>query len=114
MAQNKEKKRVASLEDYAVEEVASVEKNFQNVVGQDSLTRFDQPKKKKRPNKKRPGAAVEKTDRPQGDRPVRAEKPERRERPERQNRPENTRASGTGQSKRGECFRATKTQQKKT
>jgi len=88
MAQNKEKKRVASLEDYAVEEVASVEKNFQNVVGQDSLTRFDQPKKKKRPNKKRPGAAVEKTDRPQGDRPVRAEKPERRERPERQNRPE--------------------------
>ena len=88
IAQNKEKKRVASLEDYAVEEVASVEKNFQNVVGQDSLTRFDQPKKKKRPNKKRPGAAVEKTDRPQGDRPVRAEKPERRERPERQNRPE--------------------------
>lgn len=88
MAQNKEKKRVASLEDYAVEEVASVEKNFQNVVGQDSLTRFDQPKKKKRPNKKRPGAAVEKTDRPQGDRPVRAEKPERRERPERQDRPE--------------------------
>lgn len=88
MAQNKEKKKVASLEDYAVEEVASVEKNFQNVVGQDSLTRFDQPKKKKRPNKKRPGAAVEKTDRPQGDRPVRAEKPERRERPERQNRPE--------------------------
>lgn len=88
MVQNKEKKRVASLEDYAVEEVASVEKNFQNVVGQDSLTRFDQPKKKKRPNKKRPGAAVEKTDRPQGDRPVRAEKPERRERPERQNRPE--------------------------
>lgn len=88
MAQNKEKKRVASLEDYAVEEVASVEKNFQNVVGQDSLTRFDQPKKKKRPNKKRPGATVEKTERPQGDRPVRAEKPERRERPERQERPE--------------------------
>ena len=88
MAQNKEKKRVASLEDYAVEEVASVEKNFQNVVGQDSLTRFDQPKKKKRPNKKRPGAAVEKTERPQGDRPVRAEKPERRDRPERQERPE--------------------------
>lgn len=84
---NKEKKKVASLEDYAVEEVASVEKNFQNVVGQDSLTRFDQPKKKKRSNKKRPGAAMEKSDRPerpQGDRSARAEKPERRERPERQ------------------------------
>jgi hypothetical protein len=40
------------LEDY-VEEVTStsVEKKFENVVGQDSLTRFDQPKKKNNKNK---------------------------------------------------------------
>ncbi len=61
VALNKEKKRIAAIEDYAVETVVEEEKNFQNAVGQDSLTRFDQPKKKKRPNnKKRPTADVEK------------------------------------------------------
>lgn len=50
---NKLKQRVASLEDYAIEEVApEVEKTFQNAMGQDSLTRFDVPKKKRRPNNK--------------------------------------------------------------
>lgn len=53
MALNKLKERVSSLEDYAVESIPEVEENFQNAVGQDSLTRFDVPKKKKRPNKKR-------------------------------------------------------------
>ncbi|ESU21951.1 hypothetical protein FCR2A7T_04130 [Flavobacterium cauense R2A-7] len=61
VALNKEKTRIAAIEDYAVETVVEEEKNFQNAVGQDSLTRFDQPKKKKRPNnKKRPTAEVEK------------------------------------------------------
>lgn len=61
VALNKEKTRIAAIEDYAVETVVEEEKNFQNAVGQDSLTRFDQPKKKKRPNnKKRPTADVEK------------------------------------------------------
>ena len=37
-----------------VESTQEVEKKFENVVGQDSLTRFDQPKKKKNnKNKKR-------------------------------------------------------------
>ena len=59
---NKEKKRIAAIEDYAVETIVEEEKNFQNAVGQDSLTRFDQPKKKKRPNnKKRPTADAEKS-----------------------------------------------------
>jgi cell fate regulator YaaT (PSP1 superfamily) len=60
VALNKDKKKVAAIEDYAVETIQEEEKNFQNAVGQDSLTRFDQPKKKKRPNKKRPSIVAEK------------------------------------------------------
>ncbi|RYJ43832.1 stage 0 sporulation family protein [Flavobacterium beibuense] len=52
VALNKEKKRIPSLEEYAIDptvaEEDTIEKNFQNVVGQDSLTRFDKPKKKKK------------------------------------------------------------------
>src|SRR5574343_136424 len=56
IAVNKKKERVAALEDYVVETVQEVEKKFENVVGQDSLTRFDQPKKKSnnRNKKKKP------------------------------------------------------------
>ena len=54
VAINKKKERVAALEDYVVESTQEVEKKFENVVGQDSLTRFDQPKKKNNnKNKKR-------------------------------------------------------------
>ena len=52
IAENKLKKKVASLEDFAIETVEEQEKNFNNAVGQESLTRFDQPKKKKKTNKK--------------------------------------------------------------
>jgi cell fate regulator YaaT (PSP1 superfamily) len=51
VAQNKEKKRVSSLEDYAIEIVIEPEANFNNAMGQESLTRFDQPKKSKNKNK---------------------------------------------------------------
>lgn len=59
---NKAKKPVASLEDFAVENIEEEKLIFENVVGQDSLTRFDRPKrknkrskgKKRRNNKKRP------------------------------------------------------------
>ena len=51
IAINKDKKRVSSLEDYAIEIVQEPETNFNNAMGQESLTRFDQPKKKK--NKKK-------------------------------------------------------------
>ena len=54
ISKNKQKIKVASLEEFAVEEEKpEVEKTFQNAMGQDSLTRFDQPKKKKSNNKKR-------------------------------------------------------------
>lgn len=53
IALNKEKKKVASLEDFAVETIVEPETNFNNAMGQESLTRFDQPKRKKNRNKKK-------------------------------------------------------------
>ena len=51
---NKAKKPVSSLEDYAHEKkVEASEKVFENVVGQDSLNRFDRPKQKKGRKKSR-------------------------------------------------------------
>lgn len=52
-AENKQGNKVASLEDFAVEVAQTIEKDFTNAMGQESLTRFDQPKKKKKPNKNR-------------------------------------------------------------
>ena len=51
------KNPVASLEEFSAELEKDVTNDFSNVVGQDSLTRFDKPKKashkKRRNNKKR-------------------------------------------------------------
>lgn len=47
IAENKEKRKVSSLEDYALELAAPREKDFTNAMGQESLTRFDQPKRKR-------------------------------------------------------------------
>ncbi|WMI66577.1 regulatory iron-sulfur-containing complex subunit RicT [Aestuariibaculum sp. YM273] len=53
IALNKKNKKIASLEEYAsdliADTIADTKAEFENVVGQDSLTRFDNPK----PNKKR-------------------------------------------------------------
>jgi len=46
IALNKKGVKVLSLEEYVVEEQISETKIFENVVGQDSLTRFDKPKSK--------------------------------------------------------------------
>jgi len=43
---NNKKQSVASLEEYASELIADTKNEFENVVGQDSLTRFDSPKRK--------------------------------------------------------------------
>jgi len=114
MELNKLKQRVTALEDYAVEEAApEVEKTFQNAMGQDSLTRFDVTKKKKRPvnkDKKREHVVDKKTDRPAGsnlikpagekpagERPVRENRPERQnsgDRPERKPNERNSRPQG--------------------
>ncbi|MEN3323868.1 regulatory iron-sulfur-containing complex subunit RicT [Mariniflexile soesokkakense] len=49
IALNKKNQKVVSLEEYALEVTEDTKTEFENVVGQDSLTRFDSPK----PNKKR-------------------------------------------------------------
>jgi cell fate regulator YaaT (PSP1 superfamily) len=53
IGKNKQKEKVASLEEYAVEHIQDTKNEFENVVGQDSLTRFDSPKSNnKRKNNK--------------------------------------------------------------
>jgi cell fate regulator YaaT (PSP1 superfamily) len=51
VAKNKKKEKVASLEEYAVDNIVEDKVVFENVVGQDSLTRFDRPKRSKSRNK---------------------------------------------------------------
>ena len=53
VVQNKQKIKVSALEDFAIEIVIEIEKNFNNAMGQESLTRFDQPKRKKSNSKNR-------------------------------------------------------------
>ena len=48
IAKNKKREKVASLEEYALELIEETKTEFENVVGQDSLTRFDSPKRKKK------------------------------------------------------------------
>ena len=52
---NSKNKKVQSLEEYAEELIENNKAEFENVVGQDSLTRFDSPKRrnKRRNNKNR-------------------------------------------------------------
>jgi len=53
VTKNKAKEKVASIEEYAAEHVVIEEVNFENVVGQDSLTRFDNTATKNKKRKKR-------------------------------------------------------------
>lgn len=53
VAKNKAKEKVASIEEYASEHIIEEKVEFENVVGQDSLTRFDQPATKRKKRKKR-------------------------------------------------------------
>ena len=64
LEKNKNKEKVASLEEYALENLVEIEERvvFENVVGQDSLTRFDKPKRSnnsrnRNRNKKRKGTS---------------------------------------------------------
>ncbi|HEA20142.1 hypothetical protein LCGC14_1130800 [marine sediment metagenome] len=51
LGKNKKKEKVTSLEEYTVNNFVKEEKVFEDVVGQDSLTRFDRPKKAKSRNR---------------------------------------------------------------
>ncbi|WP_411893907.1 stage 0 sporulation family protein [Winogradskyella sp. A2] len=52
---NKKREKVASLEEYAADHIQDTKNEFENVVGQDSLTRFDSPKsnRKRKNNRKK-------------------------------------------------------------
>lgn len=52
---NEKKEEVASLEEYALDNVSEEKLVFENVVGQDSLTRFDRPKRHSKRNKNKKG-----------------------------------------------------------
>ncbi|MEK6152779.1 regulatory iron-sulfur-containing complex subunit RicT [Flavobacteriaceae bacterium 3-367] len=51
LEKNKKKEKVASLEEYAADNIQEERSVFENVVGQDSLTRFDRPKNTRKRNK---------------------------------------------------------------
>ncbi|MDC6391023.1 regulatory iron-sulfur-containing complex subunit RicT [Maribacter sp. PR1] len=53
LEKNKKKDKVPSLEIYAADNIIEDKVVFENVVGQDSLTRFDRPKKKSNRNRNR-------------------------------------------------------------
>jgi cell fate regulator YaaT (PSP1 superfamily) len=55
--ENKLKNKVSSLEDFALEIIAEPKKDFNNAMGQESLTRFDQPKRTNKNKKKKPAGA---------------------------------------------------------
>lgn len=50
---NNKKEKVPNLEDYTSELIDDTKNEFENVVGQDSLTRFDSPKRKNKRRNKR-------------------------------------------------------------
>jgi cell fate regulator YaaT (PSP1 superfamily) len=55
IAENKEGRKVAGLEEYVeVPEAIEAKQVFTNAMGQESLTRFDQPKQRKNKNRKKP------------------------------------------------------------
>ena len=52
IALNNKKQKASSLEDYSIDPTEETKKEFENVVGQDSLTRFDRPKRNNNKNRK--------------------------------------------------------------
>lgn len=53
IALNKKGEKIATVEDYTVETKTSTEAEYKDTIGQESLTRFDTPKKKKNKNRSR-------------------------------------------------------------
>ena len=87
---NKDREKIASLEDYALELVEEAKVEFENVVGQDSLTRFDSPKgnKKRKNNKSRNRNKNTNQNKTQGqNKPNTQNKPNNKNKPAGQNKP---------------------------
>lgn len=64
--ENKQNKKVSSLEEYAIETIAEPQKDFNNAMGQESLTRFDMPKKSKNKNRSKNRVSNQNTKKEQG------------------------------------------------
>ncbi len=93
IAENKQKIKVSALEDYAIEVIIEPEKNFTNAMGQESLTRFDQPKKSKN-NKRRNRSGDKKVEaNPENNnsnkKPFKNNRPENRDKPKNNNQENN-------------------------
>lgn len=88
ISMNRKGVKVDKLEDVSLIKDTPVEPEFINVVGEESITRFDRGGNKSRNRKPRNAKSdkLEKSDR--ADRPERGEKPERADRPERPERSE--------------------------
>ena len=87
---NKNNEEAAPLEDYESDAAEEVKIDFENVVGQDSLTRFDAPKQKKgkrrnNRNRKKPSATAKK-----GNHPQQKRQPQKKAKPQQQNKAKNT------------------------
>ena len=61
MESNKSRKKIVSLEEFAAENIKEDNLIFENSVGQDSLTRFDRPKRKRKKNKAKNKRSPKKT-----------------------------------------------------
>jgi len=103
IAENKKGNAVASLEDYTTELVEEEAVEFENVVGQDSLTRFDKPKQKKgrkKPHQKRkPQNKTDNKDNPNKKR-EHSNKPQNKRRPQKRSDEKATSSKPTEQQNR--------------
>ena len=61
LEKNKQKEKIKSLEEYAADNLTSDTLIFENAVGQDSLTRFDRPRRKGKRKKRKKGRNPRKT-----------------------------------------------------
>ena len=104
---NKQKKPVAGLEDYALDdEKKEVKINFENVVGQDSLTRFDQPKARNNRRKKsrKPNSNNKHKGKTQdGDTAIAEKTPQSKQRPNKRRKPNNNKPQGAKDSQNSEA-----------
>ncbi len=113
IAENKKGNIVPNIEDYASELEDDVAVEFENVVGQDSLTRFDKPKQKKgrRTQQKRKQNTSENKNKPQN-KEENNRKPQSKRRPQKNTDEKSTVNKPTGQQNRKKKpVRKPKTQQ---
>ncbi|WP_194768255.1 stage 0 sporulation family protein [Tamlana sp. I1] len=105
---NKKKQKITSLEEYALDLVEDTKTEFENVVGQDSLTRFDSPKpnKKRRNNKRKKGgspankeAAPNRPNKPKANNPNKPTTPNKpKAKPNRPNNPNKPKTEGAAKA----------------